>query len=76
MSTEQVKTFIKKMKSDDVFSGKVLAIEGVKERMEYIVNAGFDCTEEDFKHLHIITTQTKDDQQYRRVCQSCIIGYS
>lgn len=76
MPTEQAKAFINKMKTDNVFYGKVLAIEGIDERIAYIVNSGFDCTEEDIKHLRNISTQTKAKQPYKRICQSCIVGYS
>ena len=47
MSMEQVKTFIKKMKSDEAFSKRIMAIQDTDARFEAILEAGFDFTMEE-----------------------------
>jgi predicted ribosomally synthesized peptide with nif11-like leader len=44
---EQVKAFIKKMKSDEAFSKRIMAIEDPDERFQAIVESGFDFTREE-----------------------------
>ena len=44
MSKEAAQAFIEKMKSDEVFRGRVLAEEGVEARMVLIGAEGFDCS--------------------------------
>ena len=47
MSMEQVKAFIKKMKSDKEFSERIMAIEDPDARFQAIAEAGFDFTKEE-----------------------------
>ena len=47
MSLEQAKAFIERMKTDDAFREKVLAIEAVTGRLACIQAEGFDCTPEE-----------------------------
>jgi len=47
MSMEQVKTFIEKMKSDEAFSKRIMAIEDTDERFQAIREAGFDFSKEE-----------------------------
>ncbi len=50
MSISQAKEFINKMKSDKKFHDKLMENTDIKERMEYIVKAGFEFTVEDIKY--------------------------
>ncbi|MEI6692060.1 MAG: Nif11-like leader peptide family natural product precursor [Chlorobium sp.] len=45
MSLDQAKAFIEKMKSDDAFRERVMAIEDVAGRLVCIQSEGFACTE-------------------------------
>ena len=47
MSVEQAKAFIERMKSDEVFREKVMAIEDAAGRIACIQGEGFDCTAEE-----------------------------
>ena len=47
MSVEQAKAFIERMKTDDAFREKVMAIEGLAERLACIRAERFDCTMEE-----------------------------
>jgi len=49
MSLEQAKALIDKMKSDALFRERVLAIEGVEPRLEFLKKEGFDCKLEDIQ---------------------------
>lgn len=49
MSLEQAKAFIEKMKSEEAFKERILAVEDVEERMEMIKAEGFDCTKEEIR---------------------------
>ncbi len=51
MSLDQAKLFIEKMKSDEIFSKRVLAIEDVAGRLVYIESEGIDCTEAEIKEV-------------------------
>ncbi|NTU68893.1 MAG: Nif11-like leader peptide family natural product precursor [Chlorobiaceae bacterium] len=44
MSVEQAKAFIEKMKTDEAFREKIMAIETPEERLKAIVEAGFECS--------------------------------
>ena len=47
MSVEQAKAFIERMKTDEAFREKVLAIEDAAGRIACIQGEGFDCTAEE-----------------------------
>ncbi|TCD47030.1 Nif11-like leader peptide family natural product precursor [Chlorobium sp. N1] len=47
MSREQAKAFIERMKSDEAFQKKVMAIEDAEERIACIHSEGFLCTLEE-----------------------------
>ena len=47
MSVEQAKAFIERMKTDDVFREKVMAIEDAAGRIACIRGEGLDCTVEE-----------------------------
>jgi len=47
MSVEQAKAFIEKMKTDEAFREKIMAIETPGERLKAIAAAGFKCTGEE-----------------------------
>ncbi|WP_449258579.1 Nif11-like leader peptide family natural product precursor [Chlorobium limicola] len=47
MSAEQAKAFIEKMKTDEAFRDRIMAIETPEERLNAIGAAGFECTGEE-----------------------------
>ena len=47
MSVEQAKAFIERMKTDDAFREKVMAIEDAAGRIACIQNEGYACTEQE-----------------------------
>ena len=47
MSVEQAKAFIEKMKTDEAFHEKIMAIKTSEERLNAIEEAGFVCTGEE-----------------------------
>ncbi|NTU68883.1 MAG: Nif11-like leader peptide family natural product precursor [Chlorobiaceae bacterium] len=47
MSVEHAKAFIEKMKTDEAFREKIMAIETPEERLKAIGEAGFECTGEE-----------------------------
>jgi predicted ribosomally synthesized peptide with nif11-like leader len=51
MSLDQARLFIEKMKSDEMFAKRVLAIEDVAGRLACIQNEGFDCSEDEIKEV-------------------------
>ncbi len=51
MSLDQARAFIEKMKSDEAFRNRIMAIEDVAERFVLIKNEGFDCSEVEIKEL-------------------------
>ena len=51
MSEEAAQAFIERMKSDEDFSAKVMAEEGVEARMALIGAEGFDCSAEEIGAL-------------------------
>jgi len=44
VSIEQAKAFFEKMKTDEAFHNRVIAIEDAKARVAFINNEGFTCT--------------------------------
>ncbi len=51
MSAEQAKAFIEKIKSDEAFREKVMSIEGASDRIAFIRNEGFTCTEDEIHEV-------------------------
>ena len=51
MSLDQARLFIEKMKSDEAFATRVMAIEDVAGRMACIQSEGFDCSEDEIKEV-------------------------
>jgi predicted ribosomally synthesized peptide with nif11-like leader len=51
MSVEHARLFIEKMKSDEAFAKRVMAIEDVAERLACIQSEGFDCSEAEIKEV-------------------------
>jgi predicted ribosomally synthesized peptide with nif11-like leader len=51
MSVEQAKAFVEKMKADEAFRAKVMAVEDADARMALSAAEGFDCTAEEIHSL-------------------------
>lgn len=51
MSLDQARLFIERMKSDEAFAKRVLAIEDVAGRLACIQGEGFDCSEAEIKEV-------------------------
>ena len=51
MSQEQAKKFIERMKTDEAFKAKIMAVEDVAERIKLAKAEGFDFTEDEVKSM-------------------------
>ncbi|NTW82699.1 MAG: Nif11-like leader peptide family natural product precursor [Chlorobiaceae bacterium] len=51
MSIEQAKALIDKMKTDDSFRSRIVAIEDLTQRMHVIQEEGFSCTIEEIQKV-------------------------
>ena len=51
MSVEQAKAFIERLKTDEAFREKVMAIEDAAGRIACIRGEGFECTEEEINEV-------------------------
>jgi len=51
MSLDQARLFIEKMKSDEAFAKRVMAIEDVAGRLACIQSEGFACNEAEIKEV-------------------------
>ena len=51
MSQKATRAFIEKMKTDEVFRTKVMAIEDVAARARFINTEGFECSPEELKGM-------------------------
>ena len=51
MSLDQARLFIERMKSDEAFAKRVLAIEDVAGRLACIQSEGFACSEAEIKEV-------------------------
>jgi len=51
MSLDQARAFIEKMKSDEAFRNRIIAIEDVDARLEAASDAGFEFTEAEIKSV-------------------------
>ena len=52
MSIESAKAFIDRMKKDEAFAKKVMAIQDAEARMELVKAEGFDFTATELEPLH------------------------
>ena len=51
MSLDQARAFLEKIKSDEAFRNRVMAIKDVAERFNIIKSEGFDCSEKEIKEV-------------------------
>ena len=51
MSKEAAQAFVEKMKSDEAFRERVMAVQDVEARMALIVAEGFDCSADEIGSL-------------------------
>ena len=61
MSLDQAKAFIEKMKSDEAFRNRILAIEGIDARLAAASVAGFQVTEAEVKEAQSELTEDELD---------------
>ncbi len=61
MSLDQARLFIEKMKSDEAFRNRILAIEGVDARLAAAGDAGFHVTEAEVKEVQNELTDNELD---------------
>jgi predicted ribosomally synthesized peptide with nif11-like leader len=61
MSLDQARLFIEKMKSDEAFAKRVMAIEDVAARLACIQSEGFDFSEAEIKEVSGELTDTELD---------------
>ncbi len=59
MSQEKAKACIEKLKTDEAFRTKVMAVEEMAGRVKLINAEGFDCTAEELK---AVSQQLGDDE--------------
>ncbi|WP_449258993.1 Nif11-like leader peptide family natural product precursor [Chlorobium limicola] len=65
MSVEHAKAFIEKMKTDEAFREKIMAIETPEERLKAIGAAGFECTGEEINEAGTDVGQSAGGGVYR-----------
>ncbi|ABB23732.1 Nif11-like leader peptide family natural product precursor [Pelodictyon luteolum] len=76
MSVEQAKAFIEKMKTDEAFHEKIMAIETPEERLNAIEEAGFECTAEEINEAGVDVAVeiggglTKEEEWYIKNCKN------
>ena len=59
MSLDQARAFIEKMKSDEAFRDRIVAIEGIDARLAAARDAGFQVTEAEVKEVQ---SELTDDE--------------
>jgi predicted ribosomally synthesized peptide with nif11-like leader len=59
MSLKQATALIERMKSDKAFHASIMALTSADERMAKWKSEGFDCTVEDIKALHEISSKAE-----------------
>ena len=74
MSLDQARLFIEKMKSDEAFAKRVMAIEDVAGRLACIQSEGFACNEAEIKEVSGELTDAELDSAAGGGCES-IFGY-
>jgi predicted ribosomally synthesized peptide with nif11-like leader len=57
MSLEQAKLFIERLKTDEAFRAKIMAVVDVAERLRLANAEGFDCTEEE---INTVSAEVSD----------------
>ena len=63
MSIESAKAYVERMKTDEDFRNKVLAIEDAEKRMQFVKAEGFDFSSNDIK----IVLSAIDDKELRQI---------
>lgn len=63
MSIESAKAYVERMKTDEEFRKKVLAIEDSEKRMQFVKAEGFDFSSNDIK----VVLSVIDDKELRQV---------
>jgi predicted ribosomally synthesized peptide with nif11-like leader len=63
MSVEQAKAFIKRMKSDIAFKKRVISLENIEAKIEFINSEGFICTEEEINLAEITAHSSVGEQR-------------
>ena len=59
MSQESAKAFVERMKSDEKFRTKIIAVEDVSARAKLIQSEGFDCSAEE---IDTATSELSDEE--------------
>jgi len=67
MSVDQARAFIEKMKSDEAFCDRIMAIEAVDARLAAARDAGFEFTETE---INEVNSELSDDE-----LDGCLGGY-
>ena len=74
MSVEQAKAFIERLKTDEAFREKVMAIDDAAGRIACIRGEGFECTEEEINEVATEGTGTVSAGSCRTVmCRWLVI---
>lgn len=78
MSLDQARAFIEKMKSDEIFRNRIMAIEDVDARLTAASDAGFEFTETEIKEIQSELSDDELDQAaggvdtiYSASCKRC-----
>ena len=72
MSEQAVKARVERMKTDEAFRARVLAVEDAKERPAFIRSEGFDCAAEEIESR----TRALDDGELEGVAGGRCYAYS
>ena len=73
MSVDQARAFIEKMKSDEAFCDRIMAIEAVDARLAAARDAGFVFTEAEIKEVN---SELNDDELDRVAGGACMCDYA
>jgi predicted ribosomally synthesized peptide with nif11-like leader len=76
MSVEQARLFIERMKSDEAFAKRVMAIEDVAGRLACIQSEGFACNEAEIKEVSGELTDAELDAAAGAVSQCPLLNIS
>ena len=76
MSVEQAKAFIERLKTDEAFREKVMAIEDAAGRIACIRVEGFECTEAEINEVGTEGTSDGVAAGWCRHCQGRLLDYS
>ena len=72
MSEQAVEALVERMKTDEAFRARVLAVEDAKERLAFIRSEGFDCAAEEIGSL----ARALDDGELEAVAGGRCYAYS